>query len=154
MDELPRAPDTGTPAEPGPSLSPERQKYREQLLALMNESQGAFDKTIVTLSGGALGVSFAFVKNFVGDAAPQLPLLLFLAWSCWTLSLAGILASHYTSAAALRRAVEQLDGHRLEHEKPGGVAEKATELLNPAALVLFLAGLISAGVFVFINLGG
>jgi hypothetical protein len=46
-------------------------EYRAQLVAVQRKSEEAFDKTVVTLSGGALGVSFAFVTNFFPDTGPR-----------------------------------------------------------------------------------
>jgi len=39
------------------------QEYRKHLVAAEQQVQADFDKTVLSLSGGALGISFAFVKN-------------------------------------------------------------------------------------------
>jgi hypothetical protein len=125
--------------------------YRTLLLKLEEKSQSTFDKTLVTLAGGALGVSLAFVKDLLGGYLPVAPAYLLTAWLLWTVSLASTLTSHYTSAGALRRAIRSLD--RGEMAGPSNNwADKLTGLLNATALLSFLAGLVAAGVFVFHNL--
>ena len=54
-------------------LTPERIEYRKDLIALEQRAQEAYDTTLLTLSGGALGVSFAFVKDFLGTQAAVRP---------------------------------------------------------------------------------
>ncbi len=79
MSDLPTKPTSQTPGE---------SDYRHQLVILEQQSQTNFDKTLLTLAGGALGVSFAFVKDFLGGRPPTLAVLLLVAWLCWVLSLA------------------------------------------------------------------
>ena len=45
------------------------QEYRAHLVSAAQKAQEDFDKTLLALSGGALGVSFAFVKDIVGDGS-------------------------------------------------------------------------------------
>ena len=57
--------------------------YRESLEALKQKSQDSYDKTVLSLSAGALGLSFAFVKDIVGSWPPQAYAWLFAAWVSW-----------------------------------------------------------------------
>jgi len=123
-------------------------EYRRQLIALQQKAQESYDKTVLTLSGGALGVSFAFVTNFVERGSMQAPCLLFGAWSCWALSLATTLTSHLTGHEALRRAVEELDSGKPAR---GGCYDRFTGFLNRAAGVLFVVGVLFVGAFVWRN---
>ena len=147
-------PDEARPPVPAPPV-PHRatqpsDSYRDQLLKLEEKAQATFDKTLVTLAGGALGVSFAFVKDLLGGHIASAPGYLLGAWVLWTVSLASTLTSHYSSAAALRRTVSRLDEGR---EEPTNWLDKTTSSLNALALVAFLAGLVLAGIFVARNLG-
>ena len=57
--------------------------YRQHLVLAAQKAQDDYDKTLLSLSGGALGVSFAFVDKFVKAGVVQNPRLLIFAWVCW-----------------------------------------------------------------------
>lgn len=126
------------------------QEYRQQLLTLEEKAQAVFDKTVVTLSGGALGVSFAFMNNFIGTSPVVDRPWLMAAWAAWVGSLAASLASHYFSTFAIRRRIETVDSGAT---KDGARSwDRAVVVANFASAVLFLAGAASIGVFVVNNL--
>ena len=75
-------------------------EYRAQLVEAEVKAQTAFDRTVLTLSGGALGLSFAFVRDFIGSGAPERTEYLVAAWVGWVVSLSMVLASHYFSTLA------------------------------------------------------
>ena len=52
-------------------FSKDRKQYRTALSALEQKSQAEYDRLVVLLSGGALGISFAFVEGFIGDDPPR-----------------------------------------------------------------------------------
>ena len=58
-------------------------QYREDVLATEQKSQAEYDRLVVALSGGALGVSFAFVERFIGDDPPRVLWTLMVAWVVW-----------------------------------------------------------------------
>lgn len=128
-------------------------EYRALLLETEQKSQATFDKTLLSLSGGALGVSFAFVRQFVGAGVASEPGVLFAAWICWIASLASVLLSHYFSTLAIRKAIEQLDAGAMGAERVGGHFDTAVAVLNGAGGLLFIAGLVVIAFFVRANLG-
>ena len=125
--------------------------YRKAQQDKANLAQMDYDKLVITLSGGALGVSFTFLK----DVAKQHPLshtgVLFGAWVSWGLSVACILASLYTGILAHRRAVRQVDAGTIYKQRPGGLLDFLTTLLNPTAGLLFILGLVFIIRFVYLN---
>lgn len=128
-----------------------REKYRDQLLQSALQAQDELDKTILKLSGGALGISLAFINNIVGDGPYIWKIALLISWSLFCLSMASVLGSYYLSAYSHRRAVAQLDIGSIYKEKPGGWFDSATEWLNGLAALMFLVGLILMIVFVYKN---
>ncbi|HTL71657.1 MAG TPA: hypothetical protein VL863_00035, partial [bacterium] len=80
--------------------------YRQSLIAAEQAMQAEYDKGVLTLSGGALGISLVFLKDIVGTKSLLHGEFLLLAWIFWGLSISFILASYFTSAKAIRRAVE------------------------------------------------
>jgi uncharacterized BrkB/YihY/UPF0761 family membrane protein len=129
-----------------------RDKYRAQLLEYAKESQTSYDTTLITLAGGALGISFAFISQFIGDDPMQEPHLLAVSWICWVVTLALVLFSFATSTAALYRAVRQVDSEKLLAANPGGWFDRLTGILNMIAGVLFVGGVVAMAWFAFVNL--
>ena len=97
-----------------------------------------------------MGLSFLFVRQIAGDD-PRMVWALQLAWGLWIVSLAFLLGSHYFSARAMDRAIEQMyTGERSD----GGGLDKVTGLLNLSGGIAFAVAALSAGVFLVANLGG
>ena len=126
--------------------------YRDFLIECERQSQSDFDSAVTALSGGALGVSFAFVDSFLDGQTPKLLWCLAIAWTLWVSSLTLVLTSHYLSALALRRAIGQCDDGTIYSGRPGGRLDWAVELLNPSAGIAFVLGVLFAGAFVLTNL--
>ena len=125
--------------------------YRQHLMAAEQKSQSEYDKWVITLSGGALGVSFAFLKDVVGTKSIVSTGWLLAAWICWALGISSGLASHFFSSLALRRAIKQTDEKIIYVIRPGGWMSGLTFGLNIAAGVLFLCGVLSIIAFVAKN---
>lgn len=132
-------------------MDDESKDYRTQLIALEQKAQEGYDKTVLSLSGGALGVSFAFVTNFGERGSMQASGLLLAAWISWGLSVTAIVASHFTSHIALRRAIRELDADGVV-KGPGRYFDRITGILNAIGGLLFLAGVLSVTRFVWRNL--
>ncbi|MHA3774782.1 hypothetical protein ACXR0O_24940 [Verrucomicrobiota bacterium sgz303538] len=62
---------------------------------LAHESQTDFDKAVLALSGGALGLSFAFTEDVVGPENIVRAGFLLSAWISWGVSSASILMSYF-----------------------------------------------------------
>lgn len=110
--------------------------YRSWLVAAEQKAQEDFDKTVLSLSGGALGVSFVFLKDIIGIANIQSPEWLLGSWLSWGVSSVSILASFYTSNLALRRAIRQVDDGTIRNQAPGGGVQKITAALNALGALL------------------
>lgn len=127
-------------------------EYRQSLIAAEQKAQDDFDKAVLSLSGGALGVSFIFVKDIIGPAAIHHSKLLLAAWLLWAFSSLAILASFFASHLALRRAIQQCDDGSIYKQTPGGIYAKATRNLNASGAVLFVAGVCFMAAFIYSNL--
>ena len=71
--------------------------YRKWLVAAEQKSQEDFDKTVLTLSGGALGVSFVFLKDVIGPQPIVMSCFLMVAWAAWAFSTFSVLTSYFLS---------------------------------------------------------
>lgn len=140
-------------AEPDESNVPEDLgDYRRHLQTAEQKSQEDFDKTVLSLSGGALGISFVFLRDVIGPHPLVEPRLLFSAWIMWGLSTFCVLASYYTSHLALRKAIKQIDAGTIRSERPGGRYTQAIAVLNAAGAILFLGGVLAIVLFAGANL--
>jgi hypothetical protein len=127
-------------------------EYRKWLVAAEQKSQEDFDKTVLSLSGGALGISFVFLKDVIGPNPIQSPTLLFLAWVAWALSTFAVLLSFHLSHLALRKAIAQVDAGSIHQQKAGGVFSSLTKWLNLSGAILFLVGVLCITMFASVNL--
>ena len=134
-------------------------EHRKYLNESRHKSQEDYDKTVVALSGGALGVSFAFLKDIVGSGGLWNKSLLLLAWISWGLSVSAVLFSYFLSHLALRECIFQIDEaireKNTDHiyvKNPGGKYSKLTAFLNVCGGLLFFIGVILLAYFIWSNL--
>lgn len=127
--------------------------HRQFLVAAEQKAQEDYDKTVIALSGGALAVSFAFVKDILGEGAIQQTESLVAAWLLWALSLTAVLTSFYLSRWALRRSIESCDAWERgeDCDSPGGRFVVPLRIMNAASALLFIAGVIAMTTFVAVN---
>jgi hypothetical protein len=124
-----------------------RSDRRQWLIQADHTASRDFDRTVVALSAGALGLSIVFVQNI----APQ-PVhkeWLAIAWGLFAASLIANLASFLTSQHALRWEMRHFDE---EVETAGGWLGKTTIGLNWCSAVAFILGVIALVTFAYLNL--
>ena len=127
-------------------------EYRDYLVSAQQRAQENFDKSLIAVSGGALGISFAFVKDIVGNKPALAKEFLLLAWISWGISITCVLFSFYFSNQAFREVIRQVDQNEVSERKARSRAGRLTAILNSAAGLLFLAGVIMMVIFVANNL--
>lgn len=127
-------------------------EYRQWLIAAEQKAQDDFDKTVLSLSGGALGVSFVFVKDIIDPGAIHNSSWLLIAWLSWALSSLAVLASFFASHLALRLAIKQCDDGSIYNQTPGGIFSRVTRNLNALGASMFVVGVCFMAGFVYSNL--
>ena len=133
----------------------ERETYldeRKLLVDAEREAARSFDKTMITLSGAALGLSITFVRYIAPE--PQGKHLLCLAWVCFSVALIVTLSSFLTAQSALRKQREILDQYyekKMEELKANPCATW-TNRLNVSSIVLFISGVVLLACFSMKNL--
>lgn len=135
------------PAQTTPTA--DMQEYRRSLIALQQDAQVDYDKAILTLAGGALGISFAFFRDITAKLATTHAGFLLGAWIFWALSLTAALAAFYMSVKAFQKIINEIDEGR---EPDVHKANAPTKVLNKLAGVLFVPGVACAIVFLYQNL--
>jgi len=113
------------------------------------EVVGSYDRTLLALSGGALGLSLAFISDVV--EAPAHLRILWAGWTFLALAMATTLAGTLTSQWAIRKDMDALSEGR-ELENSGGWPGAATDVLGIAGAVSFMLGIALIVGFVGLNL--
>ena len=123
--------------------------YRDLLQGLSIKSQEQYDKTLLTLSTGALGLSFAFIIDIVNISSATNINYLTGSWICLTLSILCILISFLSAKHALDKAIEAEDSGEVYESS----IDRLTSILNWMSAAFFVNGLIFLTVFIKLNLG-
>jgi hypothetical protein len=137
-----------TKQKPEPA-DPEHVKYGDTLLQSMQESQDQYDKSIITLSSGALGLSFAFIDKLVHLDHAQGKWVLLASWIFWAGAISSTLASFYFSQKAMELAYNKWQAKEYDFKNP---SDKLTRSLNLISGLAFLSGVIELICFVYMNL--
>ena len=126
--------------------------YRNMLIETEQRISEQFDKTILTIAGGALAISLAFIKDVIGNGNMQAGWLLIVSWASLTACLVLILVSFYSSLLAYRKAQDQVDDKTIKNETPGGYFSKIVSTSNAIGILLLCIGLITLFIFAYQNL--
>jgi hypothetical protein len=122
-----------------------RAAERKRLTDLHEKATDSFDRAVMTLSGGALGISIAFVHDVAPH--PTHKWSLGIAWACFAASLLLILWSFLTSERAIVRIVGQHDLDAQEIQRG-----RVTDFLNWGAAGTFVIGVVFLVLFALLNL--
>ncbi len=130
----------------------EREAYleeRKMLVEAEGEASQSFDKTLVTLSAGAFGLSLAFIVQI----APKPGALwwLYSAWGALISSLLSVLLSFLMSQYGFRRARDILDILYETRNQESNGWNTITSVLNVVSIVAFVIGVVSLAYFVMQN---
>ena len=124
--------------------------YRKYLVDVAQKTAESFDKTILALSGGALGVSIAFVKDIVHKPSVVYAWSLYAAWGCWLLSVSLLLVALYFATLTYQQAVKDFDAGK--KVALGGKYGRYLNQANLWAMLLFVVGVLFMMVFAAVNL--
>ena len=116
---------------------------RKLLIELECESARTFDKAMITLSAGALGLSITFIKQVA--PMPLAGCLLYVAWGGFILALLSTLSSFLFSQSAMRKQREILDEYQpgkqsLQNHR--NLYAVITKYLNWLSIVFFIIGIV------------
>jgi hypothetical protein len=126
--------------------------YREMLVAADQKGQDEFDMAVLSLSGGGLAVSLAFLSDVIGDKPVLYPAALALAWGCWGFSALAVLGSYWMSNKTIRGMINEIDVTRAAPKEQRYAA--LTSRLNGAGAVLFVLGVLFITVFAWVGKQG
>ena len=135
---------------------------RQSLRAAEFEAAKSFDRWIITLSSGALGLSLVFVKDLVAPGPVSASWAFAISWVSLGLSVSTALASVAASQHAHGRFIVMLDDaaatrndtvlDRARKTQSSSKWPKIIGWLNIAAAAFCIAGVLLLGFFVLKNL--
>jgi hypothetical protein len=131
-------------------------QYRSELQSARQSNVDQLDGTILTLSGGGLGLSLAFMKDVVPLAQIALLGVLYCSWVLFVTAILLVLLSFATNRMAIDAQLVIADEYFLErksdaYNKPNPWAT-VTEYLSIGSIAAFVLAIILTVCFVSINI--
>jgi len=124
---------------------PSDDEDRKATLDIYKQALEGYDRTIVTISSGALALSITFLHDVVANASASSACWLWWGWGGLLVSLAVIIISMLTGHVAIERYLA---------DKELGCSVRATTALNIFAAVALLVGFGGLAVFAKVNMFG
>jgi preprotein translocase subunit SecY len=122
---------------------------RQKWIDVIQDSSRQYDQTIILVASGAIGLSLAFINNIIAKGIMN-PCDLFISWGCFIFAILANLISHLTSIEGYLENISELD-HGKEPNKAWAII---TVILNVAALILVVVGIIYLCLFSYTNIVG
>ena len=133
-------------------LSEQEKDFRNRVLEWEQKIGDSYDKTLITLSGGALGLTITFIKYIIEENSIVCINLLLLSWGAWIVSLTSLLLALYFAQFAYRRTIIQLDEETIYDQTPGGIFTNIVSFCNAVGGIGFIIGVVAIVMFVSTNL--
>lgn len=136
----------------------QRIRFREVLIKVSFDQQNSYDRNVLVLASGALGVSLIFIKDIAPGPLYAVPFALFGAWALLVICLLSTLISFVTSKKAIDLQIAIVD-RQIENESYADEERRrhcfstATAFTNHASYILFILGIILLCLFAFSNFG-
>lgn len=130
-------------------------EQRSELLERQRSNSESYDKAILTLSSGALGLSLTFIKDLLpASRQPVWTNLLYWSWGLLTGAIIITVVSFLLSSAAINQALNQITEYYLNGNESAFTRTKlswAVDASNYISGGLFVAGILVTVLFVSIN---
>lgn len=130
-------------------MADEKDPYLDQLNKAYIESSSQFDKQVLFIASGALGISLAFIKDIVKLDVATNKVLLLLAWIFFGAVILICILSHYTSLKAIKYRIENL------YQKKDKISKRFdwwTQAFNILMMLFLTTGLTLLFVFIGFNI--
>lgn len=135
-------------------------EYRRKVWEDSTSQSESFDRYLLTLSGGALGLSLTFLKDVIPLRSAVCVPLLIISWGWFILCILVTLVSFRISIRALEKMVPYLNEFYLEgnaeafNQHLESLWTKAVDWCAYAGIICFVLGLVFTMMFVGVNLSG
>jgi len=125
---------------------------RKSYVESKGKSSEMFDKSILTLAAGALGLSITFINQIVETINPDTLFWLGIAWVGLCLSILSTLISFRTSVESFEKQIKILDDSYPNIPTISNKYITITKALNWVSTASFIVGTGCLAVFSYINL--
>ncbi|MCL5429658.1 MAG: hypothetical protein M1347_07680 [Chloroflexi bacterium] len=116
-------------------------QYRDVLRQEYQKNSEDFDKTILSLASGSLGISAGFLNQIVPDPQPGTMPLLVIAWALMAASLIAIVLSYLQAIDCRKKLIEQIDQAVQSHHEPKWKISPAATRLSLASAACLILGI-------------
>lgn len=129
----------------------DNQAYQRELNEALRYANQQFDKNVLFIASGALGISFAFLEKILKDLeTTDYKWLLFASWYLLASVILISLYSHYLSGRAISWAI--INMYEDDCEEQVNKKNKLIRRFNIAQMVGLFLGIISLVIFLHLNL--
>ena len=129
---------------------------RNHLMTALHSSHEQYDRAVLTLSTGLLGLSIAFVRPDAEKPLEHVSCILVLSWLSLLLAIVATILSLLSSRRATRKALEDVYNlyrlGKLETLQSTNRWSRATETFNIISALGFLVGAVLTVLFVILTL--
>jgi hypothetical protein len=133
-------------------MDPIMEAHRNRFIQDKAAAQADFDKHVLSLSGGGLGISIVFINSIIGNNPINDIWFLLVAWFCWIGSIAFTMISFLFAGQAADISIKQVDDGTVGKVPIGGVWNSLTKWANYLSGSSFLIGLLCMMYFISQNL--
>ena len=128
-------------------MSNKNDDYRKQWIDVIQESSKQYDRTIILISSGAIGLSLTFINSILPKGIIN-PIFLFISWGGFAGAILFNIFSHITSIEGYKANIDELD-----HGKtPNKCWSVLTNALNYLTLGSFFIGIMFLCIFGYFNI--
>lgn len=147
-------PDDITSTTPTPDLS----VFEEQLYSLYAESQQEYDKQLLYIATGTLGITFAFIEKIIPLKEAKVVWVLFVGWLLLVGCIILFLFSHRESKCQAEKFIDRFQEYKRkeitlqelrQHRKD---CNASIDRFNRWTGRLLVAGIVVILIFIFINI--
>jgi hypothetical protein len=135
-----------------------RNKSNEAVNKIKEKSEDDFEKQLIFIASGALGISFAFLEKLVNLSKSIYLWTLAVAWVCLALALCVNLWSHYLSKNLAEKSIDDQDDYhdrKMDYEQLCANIKRRNSIIdrvNYSSIAALFLGLTFLIVFVTINI--
>lgn len=130
-------------------MNKEDQEYWRQLFDSYKESSVQFDKNILFIASGALGISMTFITDLVQLNVANEKWLLTVSWIILTLVILSSLSSHYFSMKAINHRMKNLKSNE---DKKSSKYNSLVSNLNVLMIISLTLGILALVLFITLNI--
>jgi len=129
------------------------EEHLKNLQKAADYSYAAFDKNLLYITSGALGLSVAFIDNIIDVSYAQYKYMLITAWVLFTLSILISLILHLFNSSQLDKAIENYYYQNdLNEQKRIAWHDIVINVFNWISTIITILGIIILIIFISINL--